>query len=330
MEKVNSLKKKSITISQSGTTSFSSIIGRSARIQEAISLARKVSATNATVLLLGETGTGKEVFAKAIHGASNRNTGSFVAINCSAFTRELLEGELFGHKAGAFTGALKDKKGLFEVANDGTLFLDEIGEMHIDLQAKLLRVLDNGEFIKLGDTRVTIVNTRIIAATNRNLQKEANEGLFREDLFYRLNTFTISLPPLRERKEDIKELTGFFLASFGKRENKDLKISAEALEALEQYTWKGNIRELRNVMERANNIISFAVSDHGNGIEEKYLDQIFERYFQVPGRPDTRGTGIGLAISKDFIEAMGGKIWVKSQVGQGSTFGFDFPYASKV
>src|SRR4051812_23525658 len=182
--------------------SFDSIIGSSRQITAAIDLAKKVAPTNAMVLLLGETGTGKEIFAQAIHNASSQATKSFIALNCSAFTKELLESELFGHKAGAFTGAVKDKKGLMEEANGGTLFLDEIGEMPFDLQSKLLRVLETGEFIKVGDTKTTKVNVRIIAATNRKLLDEVKDGKFREDLYYRLNVFTIELPSLRERKED--------------------------------------------------------------------------------------------------------------------------------
>src|SRR5882724_6286367 len=182
---------------------FENILGESPLIHDAIALAKKVAPTDATVRLLGETGTGKEVFAQAIHHASKRSGNSFLALNCSSFGKELLESELFGHKAGAFTSAIKDKKGLIEEANLGTLFLDEIGEMHIDLQSKILRVLETNEFIKVGDTKSTKVNVRIITATNRDLQHEIEEGKFREDLFYRLNVFTIRLPPLRERKKDI-------------------------------------------------------------------------------------------------------------------------------
>ena len=179
--------------------SFDKIIGNSPPILQAIELAKKVAATDTTVLLLGETGTGKEIFAQAIHEASTRNNKTFMAINCSAFNRDLLESELFGHRAGAFTGAAKDKKGLFEEADGGTIFLDEIGEMPVELQARLLRVLETGEFIKLGDTKTIKVNVRIIAATNRNLQQEIEEEKFRSDLFYRLSTFQISLPSLKER-----------------------------------------------------------------------------------------------------------------------------------
>src|ERR1700744_4858598 len=164
---------------------FDRIVGRSAAITEVVKLARKVALTDTTVLLLGETGTGKEIFAEAIHQASNRRTRSFVAVNCSAFTKELLESELFGHKAGSFTGATKEKKGLFEEANGGTIFLDEIGELDHDIQAKLLRVLESQQFLKIGDTRPTKVNARILAATNRNLQDEVSKDKFRSDLFYR-------------------------------------------------------------------------------------------------------------------------------------------------
>lgn len=251
IEKVNTAKSNSVRISD-GKASLTSIIGKSRVIGETIKVAKRLSPTNANVLLLGETGTGKEVFAKAIHGESKRSEKPFIAINCSAFSKDLLEGELFGHKAGAYTGAVNDKKGLIELADGGTLFLDEIGELNIDLQAKLLRVLENGEFIKLGDVKTTRVNVRIVAATNRDLKKEVAEGHFREDLFYRLNTFTIQLPPLRERKEDIQPLAAYFLQKFGEKELKPgLILSQEAVKVLTVYSWKGNIRELRNVMERA-------------------------------------------------------------------------------
>jgi DNA-binding NtrC family response regulator len=231
---------------------FESILGESIPIQEAINLARKVAPTDANVLLLGETGTGKEVFAQAIHSSSKRAGKSFIALNCSAFGKEILESEIFGHKAGAFTGAVKDKKGLIEEATEGTLFLDEIGEMHISLQAKLLRVLETSEFIKVGDTKLTKVNVRVIAATNRDLQLDVKEGKFREDLFYRLNVFTISLPSLRERKNDIPILAMSFIDVFAQKMNKKLKgMNEDFMEHLQSHDWKGNIRELKNIIERA-------------------------------------------------------------------------------
>ncbi len=232
--------------------SFESIIGNSRPIANAITLAKKVAPTDATVLLTGETGTGKEIFAQAIHNGSKRIGKSFLALNCSAFSKEILESEIFGHKAGAFTGALKDKKGLIEEADGGTLFLDEIGEMPVDLQSKLLRVLETSEFIKVGDTKVTKVDVRFIAATNRIMETEIKEGKFREDLFYRLNIFTIDLPPLRDRKDDIPALIKYFISLFAAKTNKKIKgISKEAEELLKQFYWKGNIRELKNIIERA-------------------------------------------------------------------------------
>ncbi len=232
--------------------SFKSIIGKSAEITNAISSAQKVAVTDATVLLTGETGTGKEVFAQAIHHASNRSKKNFIAVNCSAFGKELLENELFGHKAGAFTGALKDSKGIFEEANLGTVFLDEIGEMPLDLQAKLLRVLESGEFLKVGDSKPTKTDVRIIAATNRDLETEIETGNFREDLYYRINIFTIKLPSLRERVADIESLASFFLKTFSQKMGKNISsFSDDYLKALKNHQWNGNIRELRNVIERS-------------------------------------------------------------------------------
>jgi transcriptional regulator with PAS, ATPase and Fis domain len=221
-------------------------------IKDAIEQAQKVAPGDTTVLLLGETGTGKEVFAQAIHNNSKRAGKPFVALNCSAFSRELLESELFGYKAGAFTNAMRDKKGLIEEANTGTLFLDEIGELPLDLQSKLLRVLETSEFIKVGDTKSTKVNVRIITATNRDLSKEVSLGQFREDLFYRLNVFAITLPPLRERKKDIPLLTDYFVGVFSAKINgKQLTVNPAFIEKLQLHEWKGNIRELKNVLERA-------------------------------------------------------------------------------
>ena len=234
------------------TYSFDSILGESKVLKDAVSLAQKVSGTDVPVLLTGETGTGKEVFAQAIHYSSKRARQNFVAVNCASFSKELLESEMFGHKAGSFTGALKDKKGLFEEANNGTIFLDEIGEMAFELQAKLLRILETGEYIKIGDTKPTRVNVRIIAATNRNLSQEIVAGRFREDLFYRLSVFQIHLPPLRERAGDIRLLAKAFIKSFAEQLARPVvEIAPAFLEALDSQPWKGNIRELRNVIERS-------------------------------------------------------------------------------
>lgn len=232
--------------------SFNTIIGKSKGIEQVIDLAKKVAKTDSTVLLTGETGTGKEVFAQAIHENSNRAGKSFVALNCSTFSKEILESELFGHKQGAFTGALKDKKGFIEEANGGTLFLDEIGEMPIELQAKLLRVLETSEYIPIGDTTPKKSNFRLIAATNRDLKIESEEHRFRSDLYFRLNIFEITLPPLRERIKDIALLTRSFVKQFSEKTNKKtLDVTDDFLLKLENYSWPGNIRELKNVIERS-------------------------------------------------------------------------------
>jgi two-component system NtrC family response regulator len=235
-----------------GKYNFENILGESPEIHAAIALAEKVAPSDMTVLLLGETGAGKEVFAHAIHQGSNRRQQPFVAVNCSAFGKEILESELFGHVAGAFTGAVKDKKGFFEEARGGTIFLDEIGEMAIELQAKMLRVLETQEFYKVGESKSTKTDVRIIAATNRLLEQEIAAGHFRADLYYRLSAFQISLPSLNERRKDIPLLASWFLQQIAPKMNKRITGMTPAfLQALQQHSWKGNIRELRNVIERA-------------------------------------------------------------------------------
>ncbi|RPD47605.1 sigma-54-dependent Fis family transcriptional regulator [Hymenobacter sediminis] len=232
--------------------SFESMIGHSDALTQAKKLAQRVAPTDSTVLLEGPTGAGKELFAQAIHQASQRRSKPFVAVNCSAFPKDLLESELFGYKKGAFTGALSDKKGLLEEANGGTLFLDEIGELELNVQAKFLRVLETQQFTKLGDTKPTSVNVRIVAATNRNLKQEAAEGHFRPDLYYRLSVFTVLVPGLNERREDISPLADYFLQYFAARLRKRLRgLEPEVLEQLQRYDWRGNVRELKNVLERA-------------------------------------------------------------------------------
>ncbi len=230
--------------------SFDNIIGRSPMLADVISQARKVAATDVSVLINGETGTGKEVFARAIHGASHRSDGAFLALNCSAFSRELLESELFGYKAGAFTGAIKDKKGLLEEANHGTVFLDEIGEMALELQSKLLRVLETGEFVKVGDTKTTRVDVRILSATNRNLKEEIANGRFREDLYFRLSVFRILLPPLRQRRDDILLLAQHFIGLYARQIGRTApSLSSEAKNIFLAYQWPGNVREMMNAIE---------------------------------------------------------------------------------
>ncbi len=253
LEKVQLQKKiKQLEKRISDKYSFDSIIGKSKGLEQVIELSKKVAKTDSTVLLTGETGTGKEVFAQAIHENSNRAGKSFVALNCSTFSKELLESELFGHKQGSFTGAIKDKKGFIEESNGGTLFLDEIGEMPIDLQAKLLRVLETNEYIPVGDSTPQKSNFRLIAATNRNLKIESEEHRFRQDLYFRLNIFEITIPPLRERIKDIEPLTNNFVSQFSEKINRGkLIIDAKFLQILEGYHWPGNVRELKNVIERS-------------------------------------------------------------------------------
>ena len=230
----------------------SEILGESRAIREAIAVARKAAAANSTVLLLGESGTGKEVFAHAIHRWSDRRGQPLVVVNCVALSEHLLESELFGHEKGAFTGAHQAKKGKFELANGGTVFLDEIGDMPPALQAKLLRVLQDHNFERVGGTKPIRADLRVIAATNRDLDQAAKEGRFREDLFYRLNVVRITLPPLRERKEDLGVLVPHLVRKFSAEAKKRVRgVSPEAMARLERHDWPGNVRELANVIERA-------------------------------------------------------------------------------
>ncbi len=224
------------------------LIGKSIAMQKLAALVHKVATTDATVLLLGESGTGKEIIAKAVHALSNRRNMPYLAQFCGSIPDTLLESELFGYKKGAFTGANTDKKGLFEVANNGTFFLDEIADISVALQAKLLRVLQNKEIIRLGDSQVIKVDVRVITATNKDLTQLSNEGNFRKDLFYRLNVFPIRVPPLRERTGDVTLLVDHFINKFS---DKKIHIDPKALRTLEDYSWPGNVRQLENVIQRA-------------------------------------------------------------------------------
>jgi DNA-binding NtrC family response regulator len=231
---------------------FSEIVGKSRQMKEIFQLIQKVSGSDASVLLEGESGTGKELFARAIHSLSPRRERPFIAINCAAIPHELLENELFGSEKGAFTGAHARKMGKFEIAHTGTVFLDEIGDMDIALQAKLLRVLQQKNFERLGGTKSVDVDVRVIAATNMDINELIKLKRFREDLYYRLSVFPINIPPLRERPADIKELADFFIAKYCRDMRKPLKsLSREAAGLLEKYHWPGNVRELENTIERA-------------------------------------------------------------------------------
>ncbi len=230
---------------------YGEIIGKSQAMRRVFSLIERVADTDSTVLILGESGTGKELVARAIHRASLRRAGPFIPVNCGAIPEELLESELFGHERGAFTGAIKTRLGRFELAHGGTIFLDEVAEMSPKLQVKLLRVLQERSFERVGGTRSIKVDIRVIAATNRDLEKEVREGRFREDLYYRLNVIPIPLPPLRERKEDIPLLVEHFISRFAQQKGREVRsIEQEALELLLQHDWPGNVRELENVIER--------------------------------------------------------------------------------
>ncbi|HEV8342655.1 MAG TPA: sigma-54 dependent transcriptional regulator [Candidatus Binatia bacterium] len=228
------------------------IVGESLKMSHAANLAKKVAASNATVMLLGESGTGKEIFARSIHNWSERKDKPFLTINCVGLSKELLESELFGHEQGAFTGAHQRKRGKLELAHGGTVFFDEIGDISQELQAKLLRFLQEREFERVGGIHPISVDVRIIAATNRNLEAALEKGLFREDLYHRLNVVAVSLPPLRERKEDIPILSQYFLRKYSTATRKKVnEITREAMERLVAYNWPGNVRELANVIERA-------------------------------------------------------------------------------
>ncbi len=229
---------------------YENIVGRNKEIKQITSVLESVSQTDSTVLVTGESGTGKELAARAIHLNSSRRTGPFVAVNCSAFAESLIESELFGHEKGAFTGAIKNKIGKFELAQGGTLFLDEIGDLSTAVQTKLLRVLETREFERVGGNKSIKMDARIIAATNKNLNEEISSGKFREDLFYRINVINIHLPPLRERMDDLPLLVNHFIESFNKKFNKNIKqFSSSAYDILMDYNWAGNIRELENVIE---------------------------------------------------------------------------------
>ena len=228
------------------------IVGSSGALQKVLSLVSKVAPTDATVLVTGETGTGKELVARAIHRRSHRSSRAFVCVNCAAVPRDLIASELFGHEKGSFTGALQRRLGRFELAEGGTIFLDEVGELPLETQIALLRVLQEHEFERVGGTRSIRTNVRVIAATNRNLQVAIQAGTFRSDLFYRLNVFPIEMPPLRERREDIPVLVEYFVDHCARKVGKNIQlITKESLDLLGSYPWPGNIRELQNVIERS-------------------------------------------------------------------------------
>jgi DNA-binding NtrC family response regulator len=268
---------------------YSQIIGRSDQLLTILEMIDQLAPTDVTILIEGESGTGKELVAHAIHQKSGRGQKSFVSVNCGALPKELIGSELFGHERGAFTGASQQKQGRFELADRGTLFLDEIAEMDLEAQVTLLRILEEGRFRRVGGTREVKVDVRVIAATNKSLKKQVEQGRFREDLFYRLNVVRMSLPPLRERWEDIKPLAQHFLDTFSSKYHKlDLKFSSEVYERLVHYQWPGNIRELKNCIERAVILAREPVIG---------LDLLPERLQGESSLPAEKGVSVGLSLA---------------------------------
>ena len=264
-----------------GEYNFGEVIGQSSAMSYVFFRVEQVAPQNATVLLLGETGTGKGVVARAIHGSSQRKARPMITVNCTSLPANLIESELFGREKGAFTGANVRQIGRFELADGGTIFLDEIGEMPLELQSKLLRFIQDGEFERLGNPRTIKVDVRIIAASNRNLEEEVRNGRFREDLFYRLNVFPITIPPLRQRTEDIPLLVHHFITKFNKKMGKKIEsISKETMKALQEYSWPGNVRELESVIERA------VITSQGTAL------QVLDRFDTFPKAGETTGPDV--------------------------------------
>lgn len=278
---------------------FEQIVGNSAALDRVLQHVALVAPTDSTVLIEGETGTGKELIARAIHNISSRRGRPFVKLSCAAIPSGLLESELFGHEKGAFTGAVERRVGRFENAHSGTIFLDEIGEIPLELQPKLLRVLQEQEFERLGSTRTVRVDVRVVAATNRNLQQMAEEGTFRPDLYYRLSVFPLLMPPLRERSDDIPRLARFFADKFARRMNKTVdSISEEAMRILSSYHWPGNIRELQNVIERAVILCQGSELQVDSVLRESMSRRSDEQLRAAANDPD------GTVFSKDEIDRL--------------------------
>ena len=273
------------------------MIGSSAPMRKIYDLIKKISQTNSTVLITGETGTGKELAAVALHWQSNRASGPFVKVNCAAIPETLIESELFGHKKGAFTNAVSDKTGKFELADKGTIFLDEIGDMSLNVQAKVLRVLQEFEFEPVGDNKIRKVDVRVIAATNKPLYRLIEEGKFREDLFYRLKVIEIDMPPLRIRKDDIPELIEFFLRQFSESYNRCFKLlSKRALDILCEYDWPGNVRELKGVAEK------LVVLTEGDTITEQDVSEILLKKNEIKHIKQGKFKDVMIDVERDFIK----------------------------
>lgn len=296
---------------------FAEIVAESAVMQQAVEQAQRAAETPATVLLRGESGTGKELFAHAIHNASNRRGAQFIRVNCAAIAESLLESELFGYAEGAFTGARKGgKRGLFEEADGGTIFLDEIGEMPLGLQAKLLRVLQEKEIVRVGEAKPVAVNTRVIAATNAQLEERIRQGSFREDLYYRLNVFPIVIPPLRHRKEDIPRLVSHLLTKFNEEYGRHVQgASPAALQALVEYSWPGNVRELENIIGRA----IIAMRTHDRVVEARFVPPLGSGGSQATGAGGRTGSAVsGLPLDEVVAAAERGALMLALEESRGN------------
>jgi transcriptional regulator with GAF, ATPase, and Fis domain len=275
------------------TSMFEEVLGTSSSLERVLALAAKVAPTDSTVLIMGETGTGKELIARAIHKRSKRAERSFVSVNCAAIPSSLIMSELFGHEKGAFTGAVQRRLGRFELAEGGTLFLDEVGDLPLETQIALLRVLQEREFERVGGTEMLPCDVRVISATNRDLQSSIVTGSFRSDLFYRLNVFPIELPPLRERKEDIPILVNYFVNRYAQRAGKKIEsIQKKSLEALQEYSWPGNVRELQNVIERS----LIIVDTNEFSVDKNWLSHEFQSSPRV-------GLASGISTEQEQIES---------------------------
>ena len=297
------------------TSTLEEIVGSSPALTAVLSRVSKVAGSDSTVLITGETGTGKELVARAIHRGSGRASRPFVAVNCAAIPHDLVASELFGHEKGAFTGALQRRLGRFELADGGTIFLDEIGELALDTQVALLRVLQEREFDRVGGRQPIPIDVRVVSATNRDLAEAVAEGTFREDLFYRLNVVPIEMPPLRERQDDIPKLVEYFVDRYGRRAEKTIRrVSGRTLDLLKAYQWPGNVRELQNVVER-----SVIVSDTDElTVDEGWLS----RRPAVDGQLGLSNTLAGheRAIIEDALRAAGGRVFGPSGAPHASAF----------
>ncbi len=298
------------------------IVGNSSAIKKILALIDKVAKANSTVLITGESGTGKELVARLIHEKSPRNNKPFIPVNCAAIPSELLESELFGHEKGAFTGAAYSRPGRFELANEGTIFLDEIGDMPLHLQVKILRVIQEKTFERIGGIKPIKVNVRILAATNKNLEQEVKEGRFREDLYWRLNVVPILIPPLRERKDDIPILCDFFINKYASSFGYKIELSAQVIEKFLNYHWPGNVRELENLIERLyvlNEGGKFSVEDLPEKI--KYSENKFDRDL-IPEELNPFSSGIDLnEMIKEYekkliLHALNLNDWIKSRAAK--------------